>query len=360
MSTWQHLLHDSITSLAELPAQLRPEPNSAEVNATYPMRINPYYLSLIKEKNDPIWLQAVPQAAELNDNICMADPLDEENLSPVANLIHKYPDRVLFLISNQCAMYCRFCTRKRKVGTKAMLINDQTIQAGIAYIRATPQIRDVLISGGDPLLMTDDRLAWILQHLRAIPTVEIIRLGSRVPCTLPQRVTKKLCAILKKFHPLYLNTHFNHPREITPEAALACSRLADAGIPLGCQTVLLRGVNDDLATMRQLFTKLLTIRVRPYYLFQADQSRGTNHLRTAIEQGQQIMAGLIGHISGLAVPTYAVDGPHGKGKIPLTPNYIQEIGNQLIFTNYQGETCFYDNSPRNHNAQLAPPKQREP
>jgi lysine 2,3-aminomutase len=344
MARWQRILREAITTPTQLPLPLQPPmPASSAVTDQYPMRINAYYLELIKEKGDPLWLQAVPQPQELDDRVCVADPLAEENLSPVANLVHKYPDRVLLLVTNQCAMYCRFCTRKRKVGTVDMVINDATIQAGLDYIRSRPQIRDVLVSGGDPLLLSDDRLDWLLASLRAIPSVEIIRIGSRVPCTLPMRVTAKLCRILKKYHPLYINTHFNHPREITAEAALACTRLADAGIPLGCQTVLLKGVNDQAATMAALMAKLLTIRVKPYYLFQGDLTRGTNHFRTTIACGQAIMQQLIGHTSGMAVPTYAVDGPDGAGKIPLTPTYIQSLGAQLRFTNYQGKTCYYEN-----------------
>ncbi len=344
MSRWQNILKQSITVPADLPEILQPDRvQSIDVTDYYPMRINPYYLGLIKKKGDPLWLQAVPQEQELDDQVCVADPLAEENLSPVANLVHKYPDRVLFLVTSQCAMYCRFCTRKRKVGTKNMVISDKTIEEGLDYIRQNPQIHDVLVSGGDPFLLSDEKLDWLLGSLRAIPSVEIIRIGSRVPCTLPMRVTFKLCRILKKYHPLFINTHFNHPSEITPEAARACGRLADAGIPLGCQTVLLKGVNDDAETISTLMRKLLTIRVKPYYLFQGDLTCGTNHFRTSIETGQAIMQQLIGHTSGMAVPTYAVDGPGGAGKIPLTPNYIQSLDKQLCFTNYQGKTCFYDN-----------------
>ncbi|MDA3785411.1 MAG: KamA family radical SAM protein [Deltaproteobacteria bacterium] len=344
MASWQKILNQAITSPLDLPSHLQPAmPESAAVIDLYPMRVNPYYLSLIKEKGDPLWLQAVAQAQELDDQVCMTDPLAEEDLSPVTNLVHKYPNRVLFLVTSQCAMYCRFCTRKRKVGTPGMVISTETMAAGLAYIRTNPQIKDVLISGGDPLLLSDERLEWLLGSLHAIPSVEIIRIGSRVPCTLPMRVTTRLCGILKKYHPLYINTHFNHAREITPEAALACTRLADAGIPLGCQTVLLKGVNDDARTMATLMSKLLTIRVKPYYLFQGDLTRGTNHFRTTIETGQAIMRQLIGHTSGMAVPTYAVDGPQGAGKIPLTPNYINSLDRQLCFTNYQGKTCFYEN-----------------
>lgn len=345
MQNWQSLLKQSITCAEHLPANLGGgDERINKVREIYPMRINPYYLGLIQQKNDPIWNQCVPRTEELQDNVCMEDPLDEENLSPVPNLIHKYPDRVLFLVTSQCAMYCRFCTRKRKVGTGRMVVTSETIAAGIDYLRKNPQIRDVLISGGDPFLLSDSRLEEILKAVREIPSVEIIRIGSRVPCTLPMRVTQRLVRMLKKYHPLYINTHFNHPLEITPQSALACARLADAGIPLSCQTVLLKGVNDDAETMKELMCKLLTIRVRPYYLFQGDMTRGTNHFRTSIDTGKKIMRSLIGHISGLAVPTYAVDAPGGGGKIPLTPDYVQIEGQQLVFTNYLGKTCFYDNA----------------
>jgi len=343
MPHWKNILQNSITHPAQLPGQLASDEELDDVVSRYPMRINPYYLKLIEQKGDPLWNQAVPSSQELNDNICFEDPLNEENLSPVPNLIHKYPDRVLFLITSQCAMYCRFCTRKRKVGTDGMVITRQTIQAGIDYIRKHPEIRDVLISGGDPLLLDDDRLEEILSAVRSISTVEIIRIGSRVPCTLPMRVTVKLAKMLKKYHPLYINTHFNHPAEITPESSLACTRLADVGIPMGCQTVLLRGVNDDPVIIKELMHRLLTIRVKPYYLFQTDMTRGTNHFRTSIETGREIMRSLIGHTSGLAVPLYAVDAPGGGGKIPLMPNYINEEGEKIVFTNYSGKTCFYEN-----------------
>ncbi|MBC8319022.1 MAG: KamA family radical SAM protein [Desulfobulbaceae bacterium] len=343
MQHWKKLLQNSITHPAQLPGHLVSDEELDAVVSRYPMRINPYYLGLMNKKGDPLWNQAVPSLQELNDTVCFEDPLNEENLSPVANVIHKYPDRVLFLVTSQCAMYCRFCTRKRKVGTDGMVITRETIRAGIDYIRQHPEIRDVLISGGDPLLLDDDMLEEILSAVRAIPSVEIIRIGSRVPCTLPMRVTVKLAAMLKKYHPLYINTHFNHPCEITPESSLACKRLADAGIPMGCQTVLLRGVNDDPVVIKELMHKLLTIRVKPYYLFQTDMTRGTNHFRTSIETGRDIMRSLIGHTSGLAVPLYAVDAPGGGGKIPLMPDYINEEGQKIVFTNYCGKTCFYDN-----------------
>jgi len=345
MKKWQDILKDSITSPAALNEYFNVNITPLdEVIATFPMRINSYYLKLIQKIGDPLWKQAVPDVAELHDSICIEDPLAEENLSPVPNLVHKYPDRVLFLVSNQCAMYCRFCTRKRKVGTGKMVINQESILAGLDYIRHHPQVREVLLSGGDPLLLSDFQIEFILRELRLIPSVKVIRIGTRVPCTLPMRITPELVDILKKYHPLYINTHFNHPAEITPEASAACTLLADAGIPMGCQTVLLKGVNDSPETMRELLLKLLEIRVKPYYLFQTDLTRGTNHFRTPTVTGIKIMRSLIGHISGLAVPTFALDSPGGKGKIPLTPDYILTRGDNLVFENYRGEICTYPES----------------
>lgn len=344
MTHWKSLLQKSITLPNQLVSKFPIDsPSLEKVTAVYPMRINPYYLSLIRKAGDPLWRQAVPDIRESQDDVCYEDPLNEENLSPVPNLIHKYPDRALFLVSSQCAMYCRFCTRKRKVGTKLLSITDKTLKAGLEYLRKTPEIRDVLVSGGDPLLLEDEKLGWLLSALRDIRSIEIIRIGTRIPCTLPMRVTVKLAKILKRFHPLYINTHFNHPDEITPQAALACSRLADAGIPLGCQTVLLRGVNDDPLIIKTLMHKLLLIRVKPYYLFQTDMTKGTNHFRTSVEMGLEIMKTLIGHTSGLAVPTFAIDAPGGGGKIPLVPDYIKHFGKEVIFSNYQGVMCNYDN-----------------
>jgi len=314
------------------------------VHATYPMRISSYYLALMKQHGTPLIRQAVPDIRELNDPDGLEDPLDEENLSPVPNLVHKYTDRALFLISSECPVYCRFCTRKRKVGTPAMQITKQTIDEGIAYIARTPAIKDVLLSGGDPLMLSDQRLETIIKAIRAIPHVSIIRIGTRVPCTLPERVTPQLAAMLKKYHPLYINTHFNHPAEITPQSSHACALLADAGIPLGCQTVLLRGVNDSVAVIKELLYKLLSIRVKPYYLFQADLTKGTSHFRTTIEAGQNIMRNLLGHVSGMAMPTYALDAPEGGGKIPLTPNYITQLDKkELHFTTYRQLPCSYPN-----------------
>jgi len=345
MAAWQKLIKNSI----QLPSQIELQYNQdvdgmGEVCRTYPMRINPYYFNLIQQVGDPLWRQAVPDIRELQDETGMNDPLDEENLSPVPNLIHKYPDRVVFLVNNQCAMYCRFCTRKRKVGQPDMQITDATIKNSLDYVRKNRQVREVLLSGGDPLLLSNQRLEKILREVRGIKTVEVIRIGTRVPCTLPMRITGNLANMLKKYHPLYINTHFNHPAEVTPEAAIACSRLADAGIALGCQTVLLKGVNDDKEIIQELMCKLLRIRVRPYYLFQADLTRGTEHFRTPIAKGLEIMRHLIGRVSGMAVPTFALDAPGGGGKIPLTPEYITSLNDDsLDFLNYQGKPFTYPN-----------------
>ncbi|MDZ7641168.1 MAG: KamA family radical SAM protein [Desulfurivibrio sp.] len=342
--SWRRLLAASLTSPDELAARFKldPEPLRA-VCARYPLRINPYYLSLIEQPGDPLWRQAIPDPRELTDRHCPEDSLHEETFSPVPNLVHKYPDRALLLTTGQCAMYCRFCTRKRKVGN-GIVGGRRRWQAALDYLAATPAIHDVLLSGGDPLLLTDDDLAWLLASLRQIPHLEIIRLGSRVPCTLPMRVTTRLAALLKKYHPLYLNTHFNHPRELTAEAATACGRLAAAGIPLGNQTVLLKGVNDEAAIIKELMRGLLQIRVKPYYLFQGDLSRGTDHFRTPVEQGLAIMRELIGHTSGLATPTLALDAPGGLGKIPLLPDYHQVLAaGKLTFHSFTGQPGEYPN-----------------
>jgi lysine 2,3-aminomutase len=338
METWQRLLQNSITTARQL-ARVLPvaEREIEEVISRYPMRINPYYLGLIHAEGSPLWRQAVPSRLELEDHAGLDDPLSEEPQSPVPGLVHRYPDRVLLLVSNQCAMYCRFCTRKRKVG-HPFVVTEETINQGLAYIETTPNVRDVLLSGGDPLLLADERLEDILTRVRAVPHVEIVRIGSRVPCTLPQRVTKRLSSLLRKFAPLYINIHFNHPDEITPEVALACGRLADAGIPLGSQTVLLRGVNDSAPVMKRLMQRLVAVRVRPYYLYQCDLTRGTQHFRTTVAEGLGVMQGLRGYTSGLCVPQFIVDSPGGK--IPLLPNYVvAETEHSLVLRNYENR-CF--------------------
>ncbi|MGE5841561.1 MAG: KamA family radical SAM protein [Deltaproteobacteria bacterium] len=336
--TWESILSRSITTPLDLPEFLDIEMKEdlERVAQKYPMRINPYTLRLIRRNNDFFYRQAVPDPRELADPRGFDDPLNEEALSPVPGLTHHYPDRVLFLVSSKCAMYCRFCNRKRKVG-RASTVTKETLREGIAYIRKSRKVRDVLLSGGDPLLLSDKDLYGILSELRSMSHVEIIRIGTRVPCTLPQRVTPELAHLLGGFHPLYVNTHFNHPDEITPEAALACARLADAGIPLGCQTVLLKGVNDDDKIIRKLMQKLLTIRVKPYYLFQADQARGTAHFWTPLRKGMDIISKLQGHTTGLCVPHFAVDLPGGGGKVNLTRTAIRERHGRTLIKNYRGE-----------------------
>ena len=342
MKTWQEILSESVTTFADLQKHLNCNTTALEdVIATFPMRINPYFLELIKQHGTPLWRQAVPDIKEIQDTVCLRDPLAEDKHSPVDNLVHRYPDRALILVSNSCAMYCRFCTRRRMVGRENSSINAQSLQKVYEYLRATPAIREVLLSGGDPLLLEDHTLNEILSELRQISSLEVIRIGTRAPSTLPMRITPELVAILKKYHPLFVNTHFNHPLELTEEAASACRLLADGGIPLGNHTVLLKGVNDDALTIRTLMLGLLRFRVKPYYLFQADLTCGTNHFRTSTKTGIEIMKSLIGHISGMAVPVLALDAPGGKGKIPLSPDYIINRGEKLTFFNYKGEICSY-------------------
>ncbi|BBO69320.1 lysine 2,3-aminomutase [Desulfosarcina alkanivorans] len=314
------MLSESVTRAGQLAEHVDVDPDRiALVIRDFPVRINPYYLSLIRQPGDPMWRQAVPDPVELADTAGSADPLCEEARSPVPGLIHRYPDRAVFLVSDRCAMHCRFCMRKRRVGGVSR--NDR-IAAGIDTIRRTPDIAEVVLSGGDPLMLDDDRLARLLDQIRRINHVRLVRIHSRMPCTLPHRITDNLVHVLKAFQPIYLNTHFNHPGEITERSSAACVRLADAGIPLGCQTVLLKGVNDDPAVMRRLMRGLLAIRVRPYYLHQLDRVRGTGHFHVPVATGLQIMDALRGHLSGMGVPHYMVDLPGGGGKIPLTPNYV--------------------------------------
>lgn len=339
---WRALLRRSITTAEELAQHIEgiDKGEVESVSKRYGMRINPYYLGLMKEKGDPIYRQSVPSIEELRDDLNEEDPLNEEDNSPVPNITHRYPDRVLFVVSRQCPMYCRFCTRKRKIGDGGVPMSE--ILQGIDYIRSHAEVRDVILSGGDPLFLGDSRLERIVSGVRSIPHVEIIRLGTKVPCTLPQRITPALCTMLAKYHPLYINTHFNHPAEITPESSLACERLANAGIPVGNQCVLLKGVNDDPRTIKELFQKLLRIRVRPYYMFQCDLVRGTEHFRTPVDRGLEIMSALRGYTSGLAVPQYVIDAPGGGGKVPLLPHYVEEITDtEVVLSNYQGRRYTY-------------------
>jgi lysine 2,3-aminomutase len=339
---WQQLLKRSLKSPEEIARFFNLNVEKVrKIARQFRVQITPYYANLIKEKGDAIYRQVVPDNAELEEADGASDPLSEDEDSPVPSIIHRYPDRVLFLVSHLCASYCRFCTRKRKVGDQEK-IHPRHIEAGVDYIRNHPEVRDVIISGGDPLMLGDRRLESILKMLREIPHVEILRIGTRIPCFLPQRITPELVAMLKKYHPLYVNVHFNHPDEITEEAARALNRLADAGIPLGNQAVLLKGVNDDPAVMKKLMQKLLTARVRPYYIYQADYVNGTAHLRTTVEKGIEIMQALRGWTSGLAVPYFVIDAPGGGGKIPIVPNYLQSISDeQVVLRNYAGELFVY-------------------
>lgn len=316
--------------------------NNPAVSARYPVRVSSYYAGLVREPGDAIWKQCMPDERELEDTLQCPDPLDEENLSPVPGLIHRYPDRVVLLVSNRCAVYCRFCMRKRRVGSGDTPLGADELAQALGYIAAHPEIHDVILSGGDPLMLDDDSLSAVLSGLRAIPTVTVIRIGTRIPVTLPARITPHLCDLLKKFHPLYINTHFNHPDEITAESAAACALLADAGIPLGNQTVLLKGVNDSVETMRSLMSGLLALRVRPYYLHQMDLVQGTAHFRTPVRTGLEIIRGLRGHISGLAVPHYVIDLPGGKGKVAILPDDVEIRGITLHLRTYTGERVIYE------------------
>ncbi len=341
MEQWEKSLADSITGLDQLAERFKNDFSGLGVVAAhFPMRITPYYSGLIENAGDPIWLQCVPDLRELEDDGQISDPLNEEQLSPVPDLIHRYPDRVVLLVSSRCAVYCRFCMRKRRVGCRQNMTGKE-MEAALDYIAETPSIRDVILSGGDPLLLADAELDEILARVRKIPHVEIVRIGTRVPATLPERVTARLCRMLKQYHPLYINTHFNHPREITEKSALACARLAEAGIPLGNQTVLMKSVNDDPEVMKRLMQRLLSIRVRPYYIHQMDLVKGTGHFRTPVEQGIRIMESLRGHTSGLATPYYVIDAPGGRGKIPVLSESYEKCGNKIFLKNYRGETIEY-------------------
>lgn len=327
------LTDDELTTVSQLGGQL-------------PVGITPYYASLIDPKDPLNGLRKtlVPTSHEFNHIPAEAeDPLAEDSDSPVPGLVHRYPDRVLFLVTSFCAVYCRYCTRSRLVGkTGEYHFNQKQFQAAIDYIAAHPEIRDVLISGGDPLTMSDDKIEWLLSRLREIPHLEFIRIGSKVPVVLPQRITPKFCEMLRKYHPFWMSVHFMHPDEVTPEVAQACGRLADAGIPLGSQTVLNAGVNDDVETMKRLMHGLLKIRVRPYYIYQCDPIPGSSHFRTPIEKGLEIIEGLRGHTTGYAVPQFVIDGPGGGGKIPLQPNYlVGRDGDDVLLRNYEGKIFRY-------------------
>ncbi|MBM4036987.1 MAG: KamA family radical SAM protein [Planctomycetes bacterium] len=346
--TWQ--VRNRITDLEGIERVLRL--SDAECNALarpdhlLPAAITPYYMSLLDPDDaaQPLRRTIIPNEAELVRSPGEeGDPLGEDNQSPVECLVHRYPDRVLFLVTKFCSAYCRFCTRSRMVGHRAGPPYDTAQwEQALAYVARTRQVRDVLVSGGDPLTLSDERLDWLLARLRAIEHVEIIRLGTKTPAVLPQRITPALIRVLRKYHPLWMSLHFTHPDELTPEATLACTRLADAGIPLGSQTVLLAGVNDDVETMKRLMQGLMKVRVRPYYLYQCDPIPGSAHFRTPVETGLEIIQGLRGHTTGYAVPTYVIDAPGGGGKIPLLPAYFAgRDGTDVLLRNYQGKLFRY-------------------
>jgi len=349
---WKWQLRNSIRKLHQVEKLLDikySETEKREILHTlekFPLSITPYYLSLINSndfKNDPVYLQSVPLPSELIiTEVDMNDPLAEDKDSPVPAITHRYPDRVLFHISNICSMYCRHCTRKRKVGDSDYIPNRGIIKDGINYIRKTPEIRDVLLSGGDPFMLSTDYLDWILTELKKISHIEVIRIGTRMPVVLPYRITDNLINMLKKHSPLWINTHFNHPKEITTSSREALKKLADGGFPLGNQTVLLSGVNDCPKIMKSLVHKLVANRVRPYYLYQCDLSEGLSHFRTPVGKGIEIIESLIGHTSGFAVPRYVIDAPGGGGKIPVMPNYlISWSTNKVVLRNYEGVITTY-------------------
>jgi len=338
---WIYQVRNSINTIDGLKEYIKlsqeEEENILVVQAEFSWLITPYYASLMDrdDPNCPIRKQVVPDIAEAHDTLGVIDPLEEEKHNPAPNVIKVYPDRIAWCVSNRCATLCRHCLRKRMVGRENFDFSIEARNAAIDYIAETPEIRDVLLTGGDPLMYPDDVVEDLLQRLHVIDHVEIIRLGSRTPCTMPQRITEKLCRMLKKYHPLWFNTQFNHPKELTKEAAEACARLADAGIPLGNQSVLLRGINDDPITMKALVRGLVKMRVRPYYLYQCQILSGTAHFRTPVETGIEIIRNLRGFTTGFAVPTYVLDTPYGKA--PMGPEYMVDRDDESVYLrNFEG------------------------
>jgi lysine 2,3-aminomutase len=346
---WRWQLRNRISSLEELenllPLTEEERAGLAAAPQHFRVGVTPYYFSLIDRGHPdcPVRMQVIPRAGELRiEPGELLDPLGEDAHRPVSAIFHRYPDRCLLLALDRCAIYCRHCNRRRLVGQEESAISRADLDQAVDYIRRTPAIRDVLISGGDPLTLATGKLEEIVAAVRGIPHVEIIRIGSRVPVVLPMRIDDELVAMLRRYHPLYLNTHFNHPKELTPLARAACEKLADGGIPLGNQTVLLRGVNSSARVLRKLFTELLRMRVRPYYLFQGDVAEGTGHLRTSVETGIALMEQLRGHISGLAVPHLVIDTPGGMGKVSIGPDYVVSRGpEKWVLRNYEGRTVDY-------------------
>ncbi|WP_062232555.1 lysine 2,3-aminomutase [Fictibacillus sp. FJAT-27399] len=357
---WLWQLTHTVRNLEDLKKVVNLTPEEEEgvriSTMTIPLNITPYYAWLMDEDDPrcPIRMQSVPIGKEiLKTKYDLEDPLHEDEDSPVPGLTHRYPDRVLFLVTNQCSMYCRYCTRRRFSGQIGMGVPKKQLDAAIDYIAATPQVRDCLISGGDGLLINDNILEYILKRLREIPHMEIIRIGTRAPVVFPQRITENLCHILKKYHPVWLNTHFNTSIEITEESKKACEMLANAGVPVGNQSVILAGINDSTHIMKKLMHDLVKIRVRPYYIYQCDLSEGIGHFRAPVSKGLEIIEALRGHTSGYAVPTFVVDAPGGGGKISLQPNYlISQSPDKVILRNFEGVITSYP-EPQNYKAGLA-------
>jgi len=346
---WRWQLRNRVRTLEQLARMvaLGPEERRALLpgGSLLPFAVTPYYMSLVdpEDPEQPLRRTVIPVQSEVLRTYGEADdPLGEDGHSPVEGVVHRYPDRVLFLVHDYCSTFCRYCTRSRVVGQGELLPNRERLLAGLAYIRSHPEIRDVLLSGGDPLTLADDKLDWILGELRRIPHVQFIRIGTKVPAVLPQRITPELVKMLRKHHPLFVSIHFTHPDECTPETVRACRRLADAGIPLGSQTVLLKGVNDDVSVMKSLMHRLLMMRVRPYYLYQCDPISGSAHFRTTVARGLEIIRGLRGWTTGYAVPTYVIDAPGGGGKIPLQPDFLAgRDGDDVLLRNFTGEVYRY-------------------
>jgi lysine 2,3-aminomutase len=337
--TWQ--MQHRIRTAADLEQWIEPVADEREaieaLAARFRFVITPYYASLMDPRDPacPIRRQVVPRLAELRDPLGLSDPLDEVAHSPVKNVVRVYGDRIAFCVNNECALYCRYCLRKRMVGEPEWAMKQRELETALAWIRATPEIRDVLLTGGDPLVFSDDRLGWLLGELRAIPHVQLIRLGTRLPVTLPFRVTDALCSLLGSHHPIWVNTHFNHPKELTPEAAEAVDKLTRAGCPVGNQSVLLAGINDDVETMKQLCEGLVRMRVRPYYCYQAQLLEGTAHFRVPIERGVELFRALRGRTSGFAIPLYVLDTPYGK--VPLTHPYLRgREGDDVLVESFEG------------------------
>lgn len=345
---WQlsHRINNAETLKNIINLTPKEEEEIKRVEGEYRWAISPYYLSLIDEdKFNPVRLQAIPIGIELSEEGEM-DPMGEEFTNPAGSITRRYPDRLIIYVTNECAMYCRHCQRRRKIGSNDTHTKQSDIIESIEYVRNNKEIRDVLITGGDSLALSDENLEWIISEIRSIPHVEIIRLGSRTLVTVPQRITDNLINILKKYHPIYVNTHFNHPLEITEESKAACEKLANAGVPLGNQAVLLNGVNNDKYTMRLMNQELLKCRVRPYYIFHAKHVKGTVHFNTSVDDGIEIMEYLRGYTSGLAIPTYIVNAPNGKGKTPILPQYLISRGKDHVkIRTWEGEVIDYPNEP---------------